>query len=177
MAADDILISDVGAHKVWIAHRWQSWSPNSCIISNGFAAMGIGLPGAIAAKLAFPDRTVVTATGDAGLMMNAQEIETALRLKLAIVILVWNDGGYGLIQWHHHRRFGYSNDVAFGNPDFVAFAQSFGARGFRVEHAGDLLPILQEAVACGTVAVVDCPVDYAENMRLTERLGRLTCTS
>jgi acetolactate synthase-1/2/3 large subunit len=177
MAEDDILISDVGAHKVWIAHQWQSLSPNTCIISNGFAAMGIGLPGAIAAKLAYPERMVVAATGDAGFLMNAQELETALRLKLAIVVLVWNDGGYGLIEWHQDRRFGYSNDVAFGNPDFVAFAQSFGACGFRVESAGDLLPTLQEAVACGTVAVVDCPVDYAENMRLTERLGRLTCTN
>jgi len=177
MRPNDVLVSDVGAHKVWIAHRWQSLSPNSCIISNGFAAMGIALPGAIAAKLAFPDRTVVAATGDAGLMMNVQEIETALRLELALVILVWNDGGYGLIEWHQERRFGHSNDVAFGNPDFVALAQSFGARGFRVEHAADLLPTLNEAATCGTVAVVDCPVDYAENMRLTERLGRLTCAN
>jgi acetolactate synthase-1/2/3 large subunit len=175
MAEDDILISDVGAHKVWIAHQWHSLSPNTCIISNGFAAMGIGLPGAIAAKLAYPDRTIVAATGDAGFMMNAQELETALRFELAIVVLVWNDGGYGLIEWHQDRRFGYSNDVAFGNPDFVALAQSFGARGFRVESAGDLESTLKQAVDCGTVAVVDCPVDYAENMRLTERLGRLTC--
>jgi acetolactate synthase-1/2/3 large subunit len=175
MAADDILISDVGAHKVWIAHQWQTLSPNSCIISNGFAAMGIGLPGAIAAKLAFPERTVITATGDAGFMMNAQELETALRLDLAIVVLVWNDGGYGLIEWHQDRRFGYSNDVAFGNPDFVTFAESFGARGFRVDSADNLESVLEQAAACGTVAVVDCPVDYAENMHLTERLGRLTC--
>jgi acetolactate synthase-1/2/3 large subunit len=177
MAEDGILISDVGAHKVWIAHQWQSLSPNTCIISNGFAAMGIGLPGVIAAKLAYPERTVVAATGDAGFMMNAQELETALRLELAFAVLVWNDGGYGLIEWHQDRRFGYSNDVAFGNPDFVAFAQSFGARGFRVESADDLAPTLRQAAACGTVAVVDCPVDYAENMRLTERLGRLTCTN
>lgn len=177
MAEDDILISDVGAHKVWIAHQWQSLSPNTCIISNGFAAMGIGLPGAIAAKLAYPERMVVAATGDAGFLMNAQELETALRLKLAIVVLIWNDGGYGLIEWHQDRRFGYSNDVAFDNPDFVAFAQSFGARGFRVESAGDLESTLRQAADCGTVAVVDCPVDYAENMRLTERLGRLACTN
>ena len=177
MAEDDILISDVGAHKVWIAHQWQCLSPNTCIISNGFAAMGIGLPGAIATKLAYPERTVVAATGDAGFMMNAQELETALRLELAIVVLIWNDGGYGLIKWHQDRRFGYSNDVAFGNPDFVAFAQSFGARGFRVESADDLKPTLRQAADCGTVAVVDCPVDYAENMRLTQRLGRLTCTN
>ena len=173
--ADDVLIADVGAHKVWVAHQWRTLAPNTCIISNGFAAMGIGLPGAIAAKLVFPDRTVVTATGDAGFLMNAQELETALRLELAIVVLVWNDGGYGLIEWHQDRRFGHSNDVAFNNPDFVAFAESFGARGFRVASADDLIPTLRQAISCGTVAAVDCPVDYAENMRLTERLGRLTC--
>lgn len=177
LEADDILISDVGMHKVWIAHLWHSLAPNTCIISNGFAAMGIGLPGAIAAKLAFPERTVVAATGDAGFMMNVQELETAMRLGLAIVILVWNDGGYGLIEWHQDRRFGHSNDVAFGNPDFVDLARSFGAHGFRVESADDLGPTLERAIACGTVAIVDCPVDYAENMRLTERLSELVCAN
>jgi acetolactate synthase-1/2/3 large subunit len=172
---DAVVISDVGAHKVWIAHLWRTLVPNTCIISNGFAAMGIGLPGAIAAKLAFPDRQVITTTGDAGFMMNAQELETALRLKLAIVVLVWNDNGYGLIDWHQRRRFGHTNDVDFGNPDLVAFAESFGARGFRIDSAAALAPTLREALACGTVAVVDCPVDYSENMRLTERLGRLSC--
>lgn len=175
LGPDDILLSDVGAHKVWIAHQWRTLSPNSCIISNGFAAMGIGLPGAIAAKLACPDRTVITATGDAGFLMNAQELETALRLGLAFVVLVWNDNGYGLIDWHQQRRYGRSNDVTFGNLELVAFAESFGARGYRVDSADALLPILREAIACGTVAVVDCPVDYSENTRLSERLGRLAC--
>lgn len=175
LSAEDIVISDVGAHKVWIAHQWPAYAPNTCLISNGFAAMGIGLPGAIAAKLAFPDRTVVAATGDAGFLMNAQELETALRLELALVVLVWNDSAYGLIEWHQERRFGRSHDVAFGNPDFVTFAESFGARGFRVERADALEATLRAAMTCGTVAVVDCPVDYRENMRLTERLGELTC--
>lgn len=177
LAPEDILVSDVGAHKVWIAHQWPTYVANTCIISNGFAAMGIGLPGAIAAKLAFPDRTVVAATGDAGFLMNAQELETALRLRLALVVLVWNDSGYGLIEWHQEQRFGRSNDVAFANPDLVAFAESFGARGFRVERAADLATTLRAAIACNTVAVVDCPIDYRENMRLTESLGRLTCSN
>ena len=175
MADEDILISDVGAHKVWIAHLWRSYLPDTCIISNGFAAMGIALPGAIAARLAYPARRVVAATGDAGLLMNCQEIETALRLKLELVVLVWNDGGYGLIEWHQNKRFGKAHDVRFGNPDFVAFAESFGARGFRVNSADELLPVLREALCCGTVAVVDCPIDYRENMRLSERLGSLRC--
>jgi len=175
LAADDILISDVGAHKMWIARLWQGLAPNTCIISNGFAAMGIGVPGAIAAKLANPERQVVTITGDAGFLMNSQEIETALRLGLSLVILIWTDSKYGLIKWHQDRRFGRDSHIDFTNPDFVAYAESFGARGFRVDAAERLTPVLQEALACGTVAVVDCPVDYSENMQLTEKLGELVC--
>ncbi|WP_373507696.1 acetolactate synthase large subunit [Thiocapsa sp.] len=173
--ADDILISDVGAHKMWVARMWQAQAPNTCIISNGFAAMGIGVPGAVAAKLVAPQRRVVTITGDAGFMMNSQEIETALRLGLAFVILIWNDGQYGLIKWHQDRRFGRDTAIAFNNPDFVAYAESFGARGFRVESAEQLRPVLEEALDCGTVAVVDCRVDYTQNMKLTERLSALVC--
>jgi acetolactate synthase-1/2/3 large subunit len=175
MADEDILISDVGAHKMWIARLWQGFAPNTCIISNGFAAMGIGVPGAVAAKLAHPERKVVTITGDAGFLMNSQEIETALRLGLALVILVWTDSKYGLIKWHQDRRFGRDSHIDFNNPDFVQYAESFGARGFRVESAEQLAPVLQQAMDCGTVAVVDCPVDYAENMKLTEQLGELVC--
>jgi acetolactate synthase-1/2/3 large subunit len=175
LEAEDILISDVGAHKMWVARLWQADAPNTCIISNGFASMGIGVPGAIAAKLAYPDKNVVTVTGDAGFMMNSQEIETALRLGLSLVILIWNDSKYGLIKWHQDKRFGRNSHIDFTNPDFVKYAGSFGAKGFRVESAGQLTPLLHEALNCGTVAVVDCPVDYAENMKLTEKLGGLVC--
>ncbi|WP_462329177.1 acetolactate synthase large subunit [Thiohalocapsa halophila] len=175
LAPKDILISDVGAHKMWIARMWQAQAPNTCIISNGFAAMGIGVPGALAAKLAHPERQVVSITGDAGFLMNSQEIETALRLGLSFVVLIWNDAAYGLIKWHQDRRFGRDTQIGFNNPDFVQYAESFGARGYRVEAAGELMSVLEEALHCGTVAVVDCPVDYAENMRLTERLAALTC--
>ena len=175
LTAEDILVSDVGAHKMWIARLWQAQSANSCIISNGFAAMGIGVPGAIAAKLAYPERKVVTITGDAGFLMNSQEIETALRLGLSLVILVWTDSRYGLIKWHQDKRFGRDSHIDFNNPDFVKYAESFGARGYRVESADALLPVLQEALSCGTVALVDCPVDYSENMKLTEKLGALVC--
>lgn len=172
---DDIVVSDVGAHKMWIARMYQAEHPNTCIISNGFAAMGIGLPGAIAAKLAFPDRTAVTVTGDAGFLMNSQEIETALRIGVAIVVLVWNDSKYGLIKWHQDRRFGRETQIEFNNPDFVKYAESFGAMGYRVESADDLLPTLKRAIADETVVLIDCPVDYSENMKLTEKLGNLVC--
>ena len=160
---------------MWVARMFQAERPNTCIISNGFASMGIGVPGALAAKLAHPERTALTVTGDAGFMMNSQEIETALRHGLSLVILIWNDAGYGLIKWHQDRRFGRSGHVDFNNPDFVKYAQSFGAKGYRVEAADQLLPILRKAIADDTVVVVDCPVDYAENMKLTKQLGGLVC--
>ena len=175
LEADDIVISDVGAHKMWMARMYQAERPNTCIISNGFAAMGIGVPGAIAAKLAFPDQTALTVTGDAGFLMNSQEIETALRIGVAIVILVWNDSKYGLIKWHQDRRFGRDTQIDFGNPDLVRYAESFGAKGYRVEAADELLPTLEQAIADDTVVVIDCPVDYSENMKLTEKLGQLVC--
>jgi acetolactate synthase-1/2/3 large subunit len=172
---EDIVVCDVGAHKMWMARMYQAECPNTCIISNGFASMGIGLPGAIAAKLAYPHCTALTVTGDAGFLMNSQEIETALRIGVAIIILVWNDSKYGLIKWHQDRRFGRDTQIDFNNPDLVKYAESFGAKGYRVEKAGDLLPTLKQAIADDTVVLIDCPVDYSENMKLTEKLGNLVC--
>jgi len=116
LGPDDIAISDVGAHKMWMARMYQAERPNTCIISNGFASMGIAVPGAVAAKLAYPDRKIVAVTGDAGFMMNSQEIETALRIGTPLVILIWNDAEYGLITWHQLRRFGRPSHIGFKNP-------------------------------------------------------------
>jgi len=175
LANKDILISDVGAHKMWIARLYRTEKPNTCIISNGFASMGIGVPGAIAAKIVHPDKNIMTITGDAGFMMNSQEIETALRQNIAIVIMIWNDSQYGLIKWHQLRHYGRESNISFNNPDFVKYAESFGAKGYRVETANDLLPTLKKAFAEKTVVIVDVPVDYSENMKLTEKLGKLVC--
>ncbi|MBC7574238.1 MAG: acetolactate synthase large subunit [Herminiimonas sp.] len=171
---EDIVISDVGAHKMWMSRMYRAERPNTCIVSNGFAAMGIAVPGAIAAKLASPNRKVVAVTGDAGFMMNSQEIETALRMKTAFVVLIWNDSEYGLITWHQLRHYGRSSHVAFKNPDFVKYAESFGAKGYRIERAEDLVPTMQRAFDDNTVVLIDCPVDYAENMKLTARLQAMT---
>jgi len=173
LAPEDIVISDVGAHKMWMARMYRAERPNTCIISNGFASMGIAVPGAIAAKLAYPERKVVAVTGDAGFMMNSQEIETALRINTPLVVLIWTDSEYGLITWHQMRRFGRPSHTAFTNPDFVAYATSFGAKGYRVEAAADLVPILKNALAADTVAIVECPVDYTENIKLSENLDDL----
>ena len=149
LASRATVICDVGAHKIWMARMYQPERPNTCIISNGFASMGIALPGAIAARLAFPSTPVVAVTGDAGFLMNSQEIETAMRIGTPMVIVIWNDGGYGLIEWHQLRRFGRTSNVAFSNPDFVKYAESFGAKGYRVRAADELLPLLRQAIDRG----------------------------
>ena len=173
LGPDDIAISDVGAHKMWMSRMYKAERPNTCIISNGFAAMGIAVPGAIAAKLAYPDRKIVAVTGDAGFMMNSQEIETAMRMKTAFVVLIWNDSEYGLITWHQLRHFGRPSHITFKNPDFVKYAESFGAKGYRVERAEDLAPTLRQAISDDTVVIIDCPVDYSENMKLTAKLKEM----
>jgi acetolactate synthase-1/2/3 large subunit len=173
LGPEDIAISDVGAHKMWMSRMYRAERPNTCIISNGFAAMGIAVPGAIAAKLAYPQKKVIAVTGDAGFMMNSQEIETAMRMKTPIVILIWNDSEYGLITWHQLRHFGRPAYIDFKNPDFVKYAESFGAKGYRIERTEDLVPTMKKAFADNTVVVIDCPVDYRENMKLTERLKKL----
>lgn len=176
MGPDDIVISDVGAHKMWMARHYHCERPNTCIISNGFAAMGIAIPGAIAAKLVHPERRVVAVTGDGGFMMNCQELETALRVGTPFVTLIFNDGGYGLIEWKQINHFGHSTFIKFGNPDFVKLAESMGLKGYRVESCLDFIPILKDALEQDVPTVIDCPVDYQENLRFTQRAGDLSCT-
>jgi acetolactate synthase-1/2/3 large subunit len=170
----DIVVSDVGAHKIWIARLYQAYEPNTVVISNGFAAMGIALPGAIAAKLVHPDRKVVALCGDGGFLMNVQELETAKRIGAAVVVVVWRDDGYGLIDWKQRNEFGRSFAVEFGNPDLVDLARSFGIPGFRPASADELYPTLMRALELDGPSVIDVPIDYAENVRLTERLGALS---
>jgi acetolactate synthase-1/2/3 large subunit len=176
LAPDDLIVCDVGAHKLWMARMFPCEAANSCIISNGFAAMGIAVPGAIAGKLLFPERRVIAVTGDGGFLMNSQELETAVRLHVPLVILIWRDNGYGVIRWKQMQRFGRTSGVDFGNPDLVRYAESFGARGYRVSEGSELRPILEEALKCGRPAVIDCPVDDGENLRLSARLQSLPRT-
>jgi acetolactate synthase-1/2/3 large subunit len=176
MGPEDIVISDVGAHKMWMARHYHCDRPNTCLISNGFAAMGIAIPGAVAAKLVAPTRKVVAVTGDGGFMMNAQELETALRIGTPFVTIIFNDGGYGLIEWKQLNHFGESNFVHFTNPDFVKLAESMGLKGYRVESSLDFIPILKDALAQSVPAVIDCPVDYRENLRFSQKSGDLTCS-
>jgi len=174
LGPEDIVVSDVGAHKVWVARLYQAYEPSTVIISNGFAAMGISIPGAIAAKLVHPDRKVVALCGDGGFLMNSQELETATRIGANITVVVWRDDGYGLIDWKQRNEFGRPFGVTFGNPDFVEYARSFGIAGFRPTSAGDLLPTLRRALDVDGPALVEVPIDYPENLRLTEHLGALS---
>jgi len=173
LAPHDIVVSDVGAHKIWVARLYQAYEPNTVIISNGFASMGIALPGAIAASLVHPDRRVVALCGDGGLLMNVQELETAVRLRVKTTVVVWRDDAYGLIEWKQRNEFGRPFGVTFGNPDFVALARSFGIPAFRPASSTDLAGCLSAALAVDGPALVEVPIDYRENLRLTERLGEL----
>ena len=173
MRRDDIVLVDTGALKMWMARLYPTYEPNTCLISNGLSTMAWTVPGAIGAKIARPDRRVLVATGDGAFLMNSQEIETALRLGLAFVILIWVDDAYGLISWKMDLEIGRNVDTKFGNPDFVGYAESFGATGYRITAPGELFPALQAALAANTVSVIACPVDYAANLELIESLGDL----
>ncbi len=174
MGREDVVLADTGAVKMWLARLYPTYQPNTCLISNGLSTMGFALPGALGVKLAQPRRKVLAVMGDGSFLMNSQEIETALREKLPFVILVWVDNSYGLIKWKMELELKRSSQVDFGNPDFVQYAESFGARGYFIQAAGDLLPTLRQALADDTVSVIACPVDYSENTKLTDKLGHLT---
>ncbi len=173
MEPDDLLVADVGAHKIWVGRFFEAEKPNTVLISNGLATMGIALPGGIAAKLTQPDRRVVTLSGDGGFLMMVHELETLKREKIATVNLVWRDGGLGSIRWKQKNRFGRTFGVDFGNPDFLQLAQAFGIRGYRADKAGELASVLEEALSRDEPCVVDIPVDYSDNPFLVETLGRV----
>ncbi|TDC86601.1 acetolactate synthase large subunit [Actinomadura sp. 7K507] len=174
MGRGDIVLADTGAVKMWMARMYPTYEPNTLLVSNGLSSMGFSVPGAIAAKLARPDRKVLAATGDGAFLMNSQELETAVRENIPITVLIWDDSAYGLIEWKMDLDLGESSNIKFGNPDFVRYAESFGARGYRVDSAAELLPTLRKALAEDTVSVITVPVDYSHNLELTDKLGDLT---
>ncbi|MCH0539711.1 acetolactate synthase large subunit [Streptomyces sp. MUM 203J] len=173
LGRDDIVLVDTGAGKMWMARLYPTYEPNTCILSNGLSTMGFALPGAIAARLARPDRKVLAMTGDGAFLMNSQELETAVREHIPLVVLVLVDQEYGLITWKMELALGRHSHTRFTNPDLVGYAESFGARGYRVQAADELLPTLRHALDDDAVSVIACPVDYSENLRLTDRLGAL----
>lgn len=173
MGPNDILLSDVGAHKMWIARHYHCHEPNTCLIPNGFCSMGFALPGAIAASIVHPDRRVLAVCGDAGVLMNVQEMETAARLGSNIVVMVWEDNAYGLIAWKQEDHFGKHTDLSFGNPEWVTLAKAFGWHGHYVANAVDLADTLETAFGEDGPSLVVIPIDYRENPLLTQKLGAL----
>jgi len=176
MGPKDILLSDVGAHKMWIARHYQCHEPNTCLIPNGFCSMGFAFPGAIAASIVHPDRRILAIAGDAGFMMNVQEMETAKRINSDIVVLVWEDHAYGLIAWKQESHFGRHTDLTFGNPDWSQLARAFGWSGHNVSSSDELAGTLEKAFEESGPSLVVIPIDYRENALLTKKLGEITCT-
>ncbi|HLT90703.1 MAG TPA: acetolactate synthase large subunit [Woeseiaceae bacterium] len=174
LGREDILLSDVGAHKMWVARHYHCHEPNTCLIPNGFSSMGFALPGAIAASLVHPDRKVLAVCGDGGFLMNVQEMETARRLGVKLVAMIWEDGGYGLIAWKQDNEFQRHSDLAFGNPDWLELAHAFGWTGHRVEASRELRGVLEQALSEEGPSLVVLPIDYRENQVLTRKLGEIT---
>ena len=173
MGPNDVLLSDVGAHKMWIARYYQCHEPNTCLIPNGFCSMGFALPGVIAADLVCPDHRTLAICGDAGFLMNVQEMETARRLDSNIVVMVWEDNAYGLIAWKQDNEFGRHTDLSFTNPDWMQLAEAFGWHGHHVTKSRDLEAELERAFEESGPSLVVIPIDYRENALLTERLGNI----
>jgi acetolactate synthase-1/2/3 large subunit len=167
---DDILVSDVGTNKLWVGKFYPVYSNNTLLISNGFASMGFALPAAIAAKLLYPHKKVLAVCGDGGFLMNVHELETANRLGLNIVIIIFRDDGYNLIKWKSMSKFGKAFGVNFSNPDFVQLADSFGIEGVRIQSADSLEQTLTWAFSRGKPVVIDVPIDYSSNELLTRLL-------
>ncbi|OBH57939.1 acetolactate synthase [Mycobacterium mantenii] len=173
LGRSDIVLVDTGATKMWMARLYPTYERNTCLISNGLSTMSFALPGALGVKLAQPETKVLAVVGDGAFLMNSQEIETAVRERIPLVVLIWEDGGYGLIEWKMDLELGEHYYVKFNNPDVVTYAESFGAKGYRINSAEELLPTLRTALADDGVSLISCPVDYSENLRLTDRLGEL----
>jgi acetolactate synthase I/II/III large subunit len=170
--SDGIVCLDNGMYKIWFARNYRTYVANTLLLDNALATMGAGLPSAMMAKLLYPERRVMALCGDGGFMMNSQELETAVRLKLDLVVLILDDSSYGMIRWKQAVDSFPDFGLTFGNPDFVKYAESYGARGWRVNATAELVPTLEQAFRAGGVHVVAVPIDYSENTRvLIEELG------
>ena len=171
---NDVLLSDVGAHKMWIARHYHCHEPNTCLIPNGFCSMGFALPGAVAASMvAKGENRVLAICGDAGFLMNVQEMETARRLNLDLTVMVWEDKGYGLIKWKQTNTFGRHTELDFDNPDWMKLADAFGWGGHHITKSADLQAGLSAALDEKGPSLVVVPIDYRENDLLTKRLGNI----
>ena len=169
MPDDGIICLDNGMYKIWFARNYRAYQPNTILLDNALATMGAGLPSAIGASFVYPERKVLAICGDGGFMMNSQELETAVRMKRNVTTLILRDDSYGMIRWKQDDSNFPDWGLEFGNPDFVRYAESYGASGYRVEKTDDLLVILEKCLSDGGVNVIECPIDYAENASLGKK--------
>ncbi|MBL3555655.1 MULTISPECIES: acetolactate synthase large subunit [Marinobacter] len=176
MPEDGIIALDNGMYKLWFARNYPAYDNNTVLLDNALASMGAGLPSAMMAAMLYPHLKVMAVCGDGGFMMNSQELETAVRLKLNLVILIINDNAYGMIKWKQSQE-GFANfGLDYNNPDFVKYADAYGAAGHNIARTEDLQPTLKKALAAGGVHLINVPVDYSENRRVfDEELVKLTC--
>jgi acetolactate synthase-1/2/3 large subunit len=174
LGREDMLISDVGLHKLWIARMFPAHEPNTVLIANGLAGMGIALPTAIAAKLVHPERNVVTVNGDGGFLMNAQELETAVRLRTPVVNVIWENSQFGSIVWKQDKKFGRHFGTDFTNPDFVKLADAFGMPAWRCESVEDFGAHLRQALSLELPSLIVVPIDYSLDVSISEELGTET---
>ena len=176
MGENDVIALDNGIYKLWYARNYKAYQPNTALLDNALATMGAGLPSAMMAAMLYPDRRVMAICGDGGFMMNSQEVETAVRLGLNLVVTILNDSAYGMIRWKQADMNFEDYGLQFGNPDFVKYAESYGATGHRVSSAENLIPTFEKAFAEGGVQVIDVPVDYSENKKvLIDELEQKVC--
>ncbi len=166
MPEDGIVCLDNGMYKIWFARNYRTHVANTLLLDNALATMGAGLPSGMMASILYPRRRVLAVCGDGGFMMNSQELETATRLGLNLVVLILRDNAFGMIRWKQEAE-GFADwGLTFGNPDFVRYAEAYGAKGWRIETADGLVPALEAAFEAGGVHLVAVPVDYSENIRV-----------
>jgi acetolactate synthase I/II/III large subunit len=166
---DGIIALDNGVYKIWFARNYRAYQPNTVLLDNALATMGAGLPSAIAAKIVFPNKKVIAICGDGGFMMNSQEMETAVRLGIDLVVLILRDNAYGMIKWKQ-ANMGFDNwGLDYGNPDFVKYAESYGAKGFRPTSVDDFKSILETCIHAKGVNLIDLSIDYSENDRILNK--------
>jgi acetolactate synthase-1/2/3 large subunit len=177
MPKDGIITLDNGVYKIWFARSYKASLPNTLLLDNALATMGAGFPSAIGAGMVYPDRKILSICGDGGFMMNSQELETAVRLKLNLVVIILNDSSYGMIKWKQEQMGFEVQGLDFTNPDFVKYAQSYGAKGYRINAASEFYDILKQCLKTPGVHLIDLPIDYRENSKvLINDIEKITCT-
>ena len=176
LGKEDILCLDTGIYKLWFSRYYKTYNIGTFLVDNALATMGIGLPSAMAAKMVHPERKVLAIVGDGGFMMNSQELETAVRLKLNVVILLLNDNAYGFIKWKQDTMKFKDYGLDLENPDFKKYAESYGAKGYKIAKASELLQILNKALREKGPVLIECPIDYSENIKVWGNdLDTLSC--